>query len=241
MNKEDRDMADSATETKIRAALERAVDIDLHHNRIEVVGGSNIRLEGEVSNIAIKRRALQIAREIAGGKVEDRLLLRVERNRVDDELLQAVLHALTSEPVFRDFIIRARQSDAKPEERDWIEAEVDGPRVRLYGQAWSLSHRRLAEVLAWWVPGTADVDNRIRVQPAEQDNDDEISDAVRLVLDKDPSLDAEQIRIITRNGEVYLQGTVTSDVNRRMADYDCWYIPGVHKVHNDLQVRPSRP
>lgn len=234
-------MADSATEAKIRAALERAVDIDLHHNRIEVVGGSNIRLEGEVSNIAIKRRALQIAREIADGKVEDRLLLRVERNRVDDELLQAVLHALTSEPVFRDFIIRARQSDAKPKERDWIEAEVDGPRVRLYGQAWSLSHRRLAEVLAWWVPGTADVDNRIRVQPAEQDNDDEISDAVRLVLDKDPSLDAEQIRIITRNGEVYLQGTVTSDVNRRMADYDCWYIPGVHKVHNDLQVRPSRP
>ena len=73
-----------------------------------MVGGSNIRLEGEVSNIAVKRRALQIAREIAGGKVEDRLLLRVERKRVDDELLQAVLHALTSEPAFRDFIIRPR-------------------------------------------------------------------------------------------------------------------------------------
>lgn len=233
-------MADSATAARIKAALERAADIDLHHNRIDVIGGSDIRLEGEVSNIAVKRRALQIARELANGKVEDRLLLRVERKRVDSELLQAVLDALTSEPVFRDFVIRPRQGDAPPEQRDWIEVDVDGPRVRLYGQAWSLSHRRLAEVLAWWVPGTADVDNRIRVQPAEQDNDAEISDAVRLVLDKDPSLDAEQIRITTRNGEVYLQGTVTSDVNRRMVDYDCWYIPGVHKVHNDLQVRSSR-
>jgi osmotically-inducible protein OsmY len=235
-------MADSATIRKIRAALERAGDVDLHHNRIEVIGGSSIRLEGEVNNIIVKRRAIQVARQaIDGADVEDNLLVRVERQRTGEELLQAVLNALACESVFRESFIRARRGEPPPEGRDWIEVEVEGGRVRLYGSVWSLSHRRLAEVLAWWVPGTADVDNRIRVQPAERDNDAEITDAIRLVFDMDPSLDAQQIHVTTRNREVYLEGAVTSDVNRRVADYDCWYIPGVHNVRNNLQVRPLGP
>lgn len=232
-------MPDSATVRKIKAALERAKDVDLHHNRIDVIGGSDVRLEGEVNSIVVKRRAQQVARQAAdGAEVVDNLLVRVQRQRRDDELLQAVLDALASEPVFREFSVRARRGEPPPEGRDWIEVEVEGGRVRLYGAAWSLSHRRLAEVLTWWVPGTADVDNRIHVQPPERDNDAEITDAIRLVFDKDPSLDAQQIHVRTRDGEVHLQGAVTSEVNRRMADYDCWYVPGVHNVRNELQVRP---
>lgn len=230
-------MPESATVRKIKAALERAGDVDLHHNRIEIVGGSDIRLEGEVNNIVVKRRAFQIAREAAdGAAVDDRLLVRVERERTGEALCQAVVDALAGESVFRQFRVRAGDGEA-PVDGDWIDVEADGGRVCLRGRAWSLSHRRLAEVLAWWVPGTADVENRIHVQPAEQDTDAEITDAIRLVFDKDPSLDAQQIYVQTRNGEVFLDGAVTSDVNRRMADYDCWYVPGVHRVHNRLEVR----
>lgn len=236
-------MAESATVRSIRAALERANDVDLHHNRIEVIGGNNIRLEGEVNNIVVKRRALQVARQACNGlDIEDNLLVHVERERTGQALLQAVVDALAGEPVFREFAVRARRGEPPPADgRNWIEVEVDVGRVRLYGEVWSLSHRRIAEVLAWWVPGTADVDNRIHVQPPEHDNDSEITDAVRLVFDKDPSLDAQQIYIRTNNGEVHLEGSVTSEVNRRIADYDCWYIPGVHKVHNKLEVRPPGP
>ncbi|HEX5512914.1 MAG TPA: BON domain-containing protein, partial [Gammaproteobacteria bacterium] len=158
-------MPDSATTKKIRAALERARDVDLHHNRINISDGETIRLEGEVDNIAVKRRAYQIAREVAGdANVEDRLLLRVQRERTGDALLQAVIDALAADPVYRDFVISTRR-DELPADRDAIAVEVQDSQVWLYGQANSLSHRRLAEVTVWWVPGTADVENRIRVQP----------------------------------------------------------------------------
>lgn len=235
-------MEQSAQARAVRAALERDPDVNLRRDRIEVTADRSIRLHGEVDNIMVKRRALQIARAAAGDMpVEDRLLVRVEHPREGRELLNAVVDALYGEPVFQEFTVRAGDGRQPPRDTDnWLEVEVDGHRVILHGQAWSLSHRRMAEVLAWWVPGTGDVENRIHVQPPERDADEEITDAIRLVFDKDPSLDAQEIRIDTRDGEVTLQGAVRSDVNARIATYDCWYVPGVHAVHNKLQIRPNR-
>jgi osmotically-inducible protein OsmY len=121
--------------------------------------------------------------------------------------------------------------------RDWIGVDVTDSVVRLDGQVRSLSHRRLAEVITWWVPGSCDVDNHMRVKPAEKDNDDEISDAVAMVLEKDPLLHAETLNVRTHNREVTLSGAVHSDEQRRMAIYDCWYVPGVHEVHDRMQVQ----
>lgn len=70
---------------------------------------------------------------------------------------------------------------------------------------------RLAGVLAWWVPGSRDVVNGLGVEPPEEDNDDEVSDAVRLV----PAV-----------GE------------REMAKFDAWYVFGVDKIVNRIDVRP---
>lgn len=233
-------MPDSVIVQKIQAALEHAEDVDLHHNRIDISGGDVIRLEGNVENIAVKRRAYQIAKAVAGRTpVEDRLLLRVDTQRDGDELQQALLQALMTEPAFRDYTISS-QPDALLDDLNGgygFAVEVQDNRVWLHGQASSPSHRRLAEVIAWWVPGTADVENRVRVNPPRQDNDEEISEIIRLVFDKDPTLDAEDIRVMVRDQEVTLTGAVTSEVNRRLASYDCWYIPGVHGVRNELQVR----
>jgi|HigsolmetaGSP11D_1036233.scaffolds.fasta_scaffold00276_12 Predicted periplasmic or secreted lipoprotein len=236
-------MEQSAETKAVRAALERDPDINPHRDRIKIrCEGGTLRLEGEVENIAVKRRALQVARSaVPGVPVEDRLLLRVQHPRADRELLKAVLDALYSEPVFREFVINAYDGRQPPPDADnWLAVEIEGHRVILHGQAWSLSHRRMAEVLAWWVPGTGDVENRIRVQPPEQDADAEITDAIGLVFDKDPSLDAQEIKVTTRNGEVTLEGAVRNEVNARMAVYDCWYVPGVHAVHNRLHIRPTR-
>lgn len=140
-------MPDSPIARRIRAALEQAEDVDLHHNRIELQVGEVIRLEGEVDNIAVKRRARQIAQAIAGSTpVEDRLMLRVETRRGDDQLRQAVLEALMTEPAFRDYAVGER-ADGPPddgEERYGIAVEVSASRVRLHGRANSPSHRRLA-------------------------------------------------------------------------------------------------
>src|SRR5207248_8889260 len=40
--------------------------------------------------------------------------------------------------------------------------------VLLEGRAPSLSHKRLAGVLAWWVPGTRDVLNHLEIVPPEE-------------------------------------------------------------------------
>jgi osmotically-inducible protein OsmY len=101
----------------------------------------------------------------------------------------------------------------------------------------SLSHKRLAGVLAWWVPGSRDVINGLAVVPPEEDNDDEVTDAVRLVLEKDPFINAGEIRVSTRDYVVTLEGLVPNEKVREMAEFDAWYVFGVDRVVNKLQVQ----
>lgn len=231
-------MAKDDVSRAIEAALERDREINLHASPVEIRReGDHYLLSGEVEHIAAKRRALQLAQEAAGAHaVLDRLRVRTPSRREDDELAQAVELALAEESVFRGFAISRGQR--RGDEANWINITARDGCVQLEGQVWSLSHRRLAEVITWWIPGCQDVDNRLHVEPAERDSDAEITDAVRLVLDKESSLDATQVSARTRDREVYLEGVVRSEENKRIASYDCWYIPGVHAVHNHLEVRP---
>jgi osmotically-inducible protein OsmY len=108
---------------------------------------------------------------------------------------------------------------------------VDAGVVTLDGQVPSLSHKRLAGVLAWWVPGSREVVNGLGVEPSQEDNDEEITEAVRLVLGKDPFVWADHIRVHTK------ERVVSSDSIRGMAEFDAWYIFGVDKVINQLAVQ----
>jgi len=221
----------------LHAALEKDPDINLRESPIHITYHDSLRLEGEVANIIVKRKARRIAMQLTGlPSIEDHLKLRPGEKRTGKALLDAVVDALSQEPAFRDIAVRPKNSDAG--DREWIGVGVEGCRVRLDGLVGSLSHRRLAEVIAWWVPGSCDVHNHVRVHPVEKDNDDEISDAVRMVLEKDPLLHAETLGVQTRERAVTLTGSVHSHEQRRMAIYDCWYVPGVHDVHDRMQVQP---
>ena len=216
------------------AALEKDADINLHDSPIRVTYHGALRLEGEVANIIVKRKARRIAMQLSGlSDIEDHLLLRPGERRSGKALQDAALDALSQEPAFRDIAVRTEVDGTGP----CIAVAALDSVLRLDGQVGSLSHRRLAEVIAWWVPGSCDVHNHMRVKPAEKDNDDEITDAVLMVLEKDPMLHAETLSVHTREREVTLTGAVHSDEQRRMAIYDCWYVPGVHEVHDRMQVR----
>jgi osmotically-inducible protein OsmY len=91
--------------------------------------------------------------------------------------------------------------------------------------------------LAWWVPGSRDVVNGLDVLPPEEDNDDEMSDAVCLVLEKNPFVNATQIRVLSQNSVVTLEGLVANETEKQMAEFDAWYVFGVDKVINKLAVR----
>ncbi|MBC7963692.1 MAG: BON domain-containing protein, partial [Steroidobacteraceae bacterium] len=67
-------------------------------------------------------------------------------------------------------------------------------------------------------------------------NDDEVVDAIRLVLEKDPFVNAAQVRVTCRNYAVTLEGIVKSAIQRQVAEADCWYVFRVDQVTNLLQV-----
>jgi osmotically-inducible protein OsmY len=172
----------------------------------------------------------------------DRLRVRPAQPMGDGQIRDLVRDALLQEPAFVDFGIRSRLGERvetvrePPAARGAIELAVEEGVVTLNGQVPGLDDKRLAGVLAWWVPGSRDVINGIAVEPPEDDSDDAILEAVRLVLEKDPFVNASQIRAGVRGSVVTLLGVVPSEAEREMAEFDAWYVFGVDKVDNRIEV-----
>jgi osmotically-inducible protein OsmY len=230
---------------QVRAALQSEPRLDLHEFPIELsYADGTLTLEGEVVDVAAKKLALERAAalpEVSG--IIDRLRVRPAQPMGDGQIRDLVRDALLQEPAFADFAIRRRLGERveivrePPAARGAIEVEVEDGVVTLNGQVPGLDDKRLAGVLAWWVPGSRDVLNGIAVEPPEEDSDDAILDAVRLVLEKDPFVNASQIRVGVKNALVRLTGVVPSAAERDMAEFDAWYTFGVDKVDNRIEVR----
>ncbi len=157
----------------------------------------------------------------------------------DAEIRDHLRDALIEEPAFRDCVIRSsRQTFRTPTEHNLsdIEISVEGGAVLPEGRVPSLSHKRLAGVLAWWVPGSTNVLNCLEVSPPEEDSDDEIIDAVKLALEKDPFVIADQISVNARDGMVTLEGLLPNGEEKEMAEFDAWFVFGVDGVINKIEV-----
>ncbi len=230
---------------ELLAALESDPRIDLHTYPINVIEQDDrLVMEGTVANIAAKKLTLRIAQRVCGAcPVLDRL--HVAAARMDDgQLRTEVIDIFLGEPVFTEYGMRIKHGNefetwrvSKSELGEIIDIEVSGGVVTLSGRVGSLTHRRLAEVLAWWTAGCELVENRLRVVPPEQENDGELTDAVRIVLEKDPLVQSGQISIDVQHGEVTLNGYVASEEERRLAVLDAWYVPGVREVVDHIQAR----
>ncbi|CAG1065744.1 hypothetical protein BAC1_01333 [uncultured bacterium] len=186
------------------------------------VQDGSVVMEGMVENVAIKKKALLLAMGIDDVQgVVDRLRVRPSVKMSDDEIRDHMMDALTEESALNGL-------DIKIEVRDGV--------VDLEGQVWSLSHKRLAGVLAWWIPGALDVINSIEVSPPEADSEGEISDAVRLALEKDRLVDAQSLKVSTEGYVVTLEGVTGSDAEREAAEEDAWFTWGVNNVVNRIIV-----
>jgi len=174
--------------------------------------------------------------------VVDRLRVEPSGRREDGAIRDQVISALAGEPAFDAYSLRALVKQGMENVRQLelpgriFEVEVADGVVTLNGSVESLSHKRLAGELAWWVPGTRDVVNGLDVEPAMEDNDDEVVDALRLVLEKDPLVNASQIRLRCQNFVVTLEGAVMAESSRGAAEADAWYLFGVNRVVNKLVV-----
>jgi osmotically-inducible protein OsmY len=231
---------------EVSAALERDPRISFHKHPLKIaldVEGALV-LEGELENIAAKKLALEHAAAVGGMVgIVDRLRITPSTPMGDGEICDHVRDALLEEPAINNCGIRMlnsgrweifRQSQVVTP-RCSIDVMVDDGVVTLDGQVSSLSHKRLAGVLAWWVPGSRDVVNGLEVAPIQEDSDDEIAEAVKLVLEKDPLINAYRIRVTVRTAVVILEGLVVNNAESEIAEMDAWYVFGVDRVVNRLE------
>lgn len=230
---------------QVQAAIERAAHIEGQGHPISLTFcEGTVELAGEVADIAVKKLALKAAAGVSGvTAVSDRLRVDAGQSPGDGATRDAVCAALLGAIDFRNCALHARVKgqreilrDAGREASGSIEVGVVDGVVILNGRVLSLSHKRLAGVLAWWTRGCRDVVNELEVAPAEVDNDDEIVDALQLVLEADPTLRSQRIGIASRDRVVTLEGVVASASDRKRAEMDAWYLDAVDGVINRLEI-----
>ena len=178
---------------------------------------------------------------------ERRLGMGDPERRGDGAIRDSVVSALLAQPELRNCTIRAQRNSHMEVAHEGpsgfggsgdMEVTVREGVIMLDGRVISHSHRRLAGVLAWWTRGRRDVINGLDVEPPEADGDEELTDALRLVLESDPTVDPDRVRLSCRAGVVTLEGWVRSRDEQRRVELDAWYVQSVKSVVNRLEVRP---
>jgi osmotically-inducible protein OsmY len=232
----------------VRAALEREPLINLHRwpIQLDLADDHALILEGEVGSVAAKKRALEIAGaapDVRG--LVDRLHVAPTERKGDGAILDVLESLLLDARELKNCTLRVMkkgqtltlQEAAGEDASGDILVSVKEGVVTLDGWAISLSHKRMVGVLAWWVPGCRDVVDGLEVLPPEQDNDDEVSDALSLVLEMDPMIPhPEQIRVHTHDYVVTLDGLVATQTEKDRAEQDAWCLFAVDNVINQLAV-----
>ena len=239
-------MHTDAVRKQVHAALEREHRINLHRHPVKIESADGtVTLEGEVADVAAKRLALQLAASVQGvSNVVDRLRVAPGERRGDGAVRDSAARLLLDQPELRGCSLNVRTNEkievlrrVRDDAAGEIQLSVTDGVVVLEGTVISQSHRRFAGALAWWIPGRRDVINALEVRPAYEDRDDEISEVMRLVLEADPEVDADQIRTNCNGKVVFLDGAVPSEQQKHRAELDAWSLLSIRGVVNRLEVQ----
>ena len=231
---------------EVHAALEHEPRINLHRHPVKIEWSDGVlTLEGEVEHVAAKKLSMELAIAVHGvSGIVDRLHVVPSTRMGDGAILDAVRDALLQEPTLMNCsiqLIRKGQietvREVSMEPHGVIRASVNDGVVLLDDHVLSLTQKRLAGVLAWWVPGSRDVINGMDVITDQPDSDAELAKAVKIVLKKDPFINEERIRVDADGAAVTLDGAVPSMPQKEMAEADAWYVFGVDKVVDRLEIR----
>jgi osmotically-inducible protein OsmY len=233
---------------KVRSTLrgEPSLGALFHPSELEIGSDGVLVLGGEVESVKAKKRALERVAALPGiGGIADRLHVKPATHMSDKEIRAHTRDMLMEEASFKDLELgeledgqRKLVQGAPAAPRGSIDFEVKDGVITLNGRVPTLITKRLAGVMAWWVPGARDVINGIAVEPPEDDGPYVITEAVRVALEKDPFVDATQVRVGVRNTVVRLDGLVPTAAEREAAERDAWCVFGVDNVINEIEVRP---
>ncbi|MBD1544907.1 BON domain-containing protein [Roseibium aggregatum] len=224
---------------------DRRIDPHFRATTLELDTEGTVTLEGEVGTVGQKRLVLERIAALPGvSGIVDRLRVKPAEAMSDAGILDHIRKALLQEPAFQSIRIAEERDHTVhvlndlPEGADGeIVISVSDGVVTLNGELPSLTSKRIAGVLAWWVPGSCDVINGISVEPEEEDAPIRIEEAVHLALELDPFVNASQVRVGVRGRAVRLTGLVGSQAERTAAEADAWYVFGVDEVINEIEVQ----
>jgi osmotically-inducible protein OsmY len=219
--------------------------------RMDLEKDGALLLEGEVDSLARKKLVLLRAAAVEGASaIVDRVRVRPAAAMSDAEIRTRLREIFATDTDFADIDLREdvaagalntdfrAVSGAGGEARGRIDIEVEDGVVTLNGYVPTLVRKRLAGATAWRIAGVRDVVNGLVVRPDEEDGPDQVEEAVRVVLDRNPSLDAAQVRVGVRGRTVRLTGLLRSSAERIAAESDAWAVFGVDDVINEIAVRP---
>ena len=127
---------------------------------------------------------------------------------------------------------------------DYIRFTLDGDKVTLSGYVLRPTLRASAEASIKSLEGVSAVRNLIEVLP-KSPADDESRRAVYRAVFEDSALqryaasEVPAVHIILRNGELTLEGAVTTEAEKNLATTRASSVAGITGVKNNLSVRPK--
>jgi hyperosmotically inducible protein len=151
-------------------------------------------------------------------------------NPAQARIIKEVRHELLMLPYFGVF--------------DNIAFQVNGDTVTLLGDVTKPSLKSDAENAIKHIEGVQRVNNKIEVLPPSP-MDDQIRITLYRTIYGFPALEKyalgvqKPIRIIVKNGHVFLEGVVDSEGDKNLAGIRANSVPGIFSVTNDLQVVPG--
>ncbi|ADE13972.1 transport-associated protein [Nitrosococcus halophilus Nc 4] len=242
---------------QVKAVLEYDERINLHRSPIEVsVRNGTLILEGEVEDLTTKKCALQLLRNRKLADVTelvDRLTVRPTEHRGEGALRDALCQSLLEDLTFHNCTLQGRAQEGggqgleKVDFETWQQADrepsglvqisVEEGVVTLEGHVPSPSHKYLIGAMSWWLRGCRNVENHLEVVPAREETEEELADALRLILEKDRLVEADQIRVDIQDRVITLRGLVATEEEKGMAETNAWCLSGMTDVVNQIQVR----
>ena len=216
------------TDRKLRqdvvAELEWEPSIDARKIGIAVDSGI-VTLTGHVATFAEKTAAEKAVKHIHGvlavaNDVEVKLPISAERD--DADIARSAVNAL-------------EWNVAVP--KDKIEITVSKGWVTLEGKVDWYYQKRAAEEAVRVLSGVRGVTNKIGVAARKIDAAD-VKEKIEAALKRNAELDAKTIVVETGEGQVTLNGTVRSWIEREDAVNAAWSAPGVIKVVDRITIHP---
>jgi len=127
---------------------------------------------------------------------------------------------------------------------DYISFSLDGGKVTLTGYVLRPTLRANAEAAVKSLEGVSSVRNLIEVLPKSPSDDDSRRAVYRSIFE-DSTLqryavsEVPVIHILLRNGEVTLEGVVSTDAEKNLVSTRASGVSGVTSVKNNISVRPK--